>query len=435
METPWQEIGYIDPSAAERGVAAPGGSSGAPPSNRAPDTCIPDESFQVLWQGIDSLELSFSGSTNPDIEATLRELKERAKSRDPGERAAAQYAALDQVFRVSDKGWGFYSFVLDNDCFRISLASRGASRVPMASCQIRSEYLAHKGAAAAVAELRVVVTELGLLDGAETVSRLDPAVDFVTDLGMSDWDQSGWITRAKLRRGYWEPDLFTGWSVGLGSPTAFRLYLKSHEIDTQSHKVYLHELWRAADWPPGYPVWRAEGQLRRQALEGLRIRTVADVLKHLPGIWGYLTGQWLRFALVSGGDSTRSRWPTHPVWCSLAAVRWDGDTAKLTRQYKAAGLPTDEYLGRVGLSVLSATMARDGILDPAQGLGRLYELIKQSCGRQAEFLQVGREEVLLDKVREKGRRYHTMNNIVAPTLTPTEEYFAAEAYRRQSDGW
>ena len=155
MGAPWQDVGYIDPSAAERGRAAPAGSSGAPPSNRAPDTCVADESFQLLWQGIDSLELSFSGSTNPDIESSLRELKEQAKSRDPGERAAAQYAALNHVFRVSDKGWGFYSFVLDNDCFRISLAGCSASSVPMASCQIRSEYLAHKGVEAAVSDLRV----------------------------------------------------------------------------------------------------------------------------------------------------------------------------------------------------------------------------------------------------------------------------------------
>jgi hypothetical protein len=346
----------------------------------------------------------------------------------------AQYDALNRTFLVSDRGWGFYPYALESPFFRIALASCSASRIPMASCQIRSEHLAHKGVPAAVADVRMTLTELGVLQDPETVSRVDMAVDFVTDVALKDWNRNGWVTRARDVRAYWDDHLLTGWTVGLGSPTAFRLYLKSHEIDTRSHKVYLHEFWRAAHWPPGYPVWRAEGQIRRQTLDELGIGTVEELLPHLPGLWHYLTGQWLRYAVASDSDSTRSRWPAHPLWRSLAEVAWQGREELLTRAYKPSGIPRDEYLGRMAISLLTSIMARENVLVPDEGWRMLYAVIKDLCERKAAFLNISREDVLLGKVVEKGRRYFTMNNAGARTPTLDQQYWAAREYRRQSDG-
>ena len=214
-------------------------------------------------------------------------------------------------------------------------------------------------------------------------------------------------------------------------------YLKSLEVETVSKKFYLHELWKAGGWPPGYPVWRGEGQFRREVLKERGVQQVEDVLRGLPGLWNYITNEWLRYAIPSNTEATRSRWPIHPVWQSLAAVAWEGDPGPLTRKHTPSGIPTDEYMKRAASGLLTTEMARKGDVDPDRAWLRLKELVLDYFKERGAMPGVSAEALMLDKVAEKGRRYHTMNNTGGPKSKRQEErdYWDSRDYERQSDGW
>src|SRR5262249_8807463 len=155
-----------------------------------------------------------------------------------------------------------------------------------------------------------------------------------------------WVTRAPDVRAYWDGGTFTGWTVGLGGILLLRLYLKSHEIETRSHKFFLHDLWKQRGWAPGTPVWRAEGQFRREVLSELQISSVEELLERLPGLWAYLTQEWVRYAVPVADDQTRGRWPTHSVWEALSKVPWEGSAEHLARVRPHSRVPSEAYYGR-----------------------------------------------------------------------------------------
>jgi hypothetical protein len=157
-----------------------------------------------------------------------------------------------------------------------------------------------------------------------------------------------------------------------------------------------------------------------------------DLLNRLPGLWQYLTEHWVRYAIPSGDDATRSRWAVHALWCSLAHVTWSGDQSALTRHHKPSGLPSDEYLGRAAASALTSLMARDDIREPDRAWAVLYRKVAAEFDHQAKFLGLQREDALMAKVREKGRKYFTMDNTKARTRK--QAVVDAHLYRRESDG-
>jgi hypothetical protein len=167
--------------------------SDAPPSNRASNSCKRDESFGLLAFGIDSLDLSFQGSTDPVVESRLKYLKELARSRDPQEVASAQIELHGSVFHVRDKGSGLYPFVLENNRLRVCVASTRSTRLPMVFAQLRSGFLAEVGAEAAAIESSAIATELGMVDGSATVARIDLCADYTTDRSLAV-DERAWVT-------------------------------------------------------------------------------------------------------------------------------------------------------------------------------------------------------------------------------------------------
>jgi hypothetical protein len=167
-----------------------------------------------LSRHIDSLEVSVPGELSLSRAKQLQALKEQAQSRQPQTRAKAQLVIGDQCFEVKDKGAGLFPFVLGNDSFYIKLARPGNTTLPFAFCQFRNSYLLHVGPSAAVRSLVLVLQELGQVTGGETVSRVDLAVDFVTDIPIEPWPAECWVTRLDLKNAYSDGDGFTGWSIG-----------------------------------------------------------------------------------------------------------------------------------------------------------------------------------------------------------------------------
>jgi len=247
MEDPLTGIGYQGARRAERGVAAPAGSSDAPPSNRASDSCI-DVLFRPLSLHVDSLEVSYRGTLRDGVANRLEGLKQLAQNPDPAEQARAQLIVGDETFLVHDKGAPLFPFVLENGAFYIKLAERSEnSPLPCVYCQFRSEYLVQTGPLQAESEVREVLRELVLLGGVDTVSRIDPAVDFVTDVNMEGWSRRSWVTRLRRKTSNSDGEQFTGWRIGTHrNPVSLRLYDKTHELSKSNGKAYLHEIWEKA---------------------------------------------------------------------------------------------------------------------------------------------------------------------------------------------
>ena len=154
--------------------------------------------------------------------------------------------------------------------------------MPLAFVQTRSTFLASVGPVQATDAARRVVDSLGVIEAEPTVSRIDLTADFTSSMAMDSWGRSAWITRAEHRHAHAMGDNFSGWSIGLGGPVAFRLYDKLLEIVTRSNKAYLFPLWQQRGWFPGDQVWRAEFQLRRPVLAQFGLTTLPETLNAIP---------------------------------------------------------------------------------------------------------------------------------------------------------
>lgn len=383
----------------------PGGSD-APPSNRASESCNRDE-FLVVWQGVDSLELSIPGEMYYLDSVTLKLLKEQAQDHDPRAQAQAVVVLDGRYFMVHDKGAKPFAFVLEDDRFFIKVRDYESGSLPLAHVQIRSAYLVHRGVEAAVQEAVEAVAGVGKAKGEPTVSRFDLALDFVSRENMEGWSRSAWVTRAQHKQSHSIGERFSGWSIGLKGPTAARLYDKTLEIEMQSKKYYLHALWDQAGRFPGDPVWRLEFQIRRPTLAQFGLTSLEQVLNARDSLWQYLTGEWLRLTVPNPGDDTRARWPTHSLWERLAAVRWEGSREPLTREYRGSKVPSDKWIAQAGTAVATSIMAKYGYAELDTALKEMHDIILGHWADRELLEGAPAERLLLDRALLKERKYGT----------------------------
>ena len=403
---------------------------GAPPSNRAPDNYVVGDQgpCRVLRWAVDSLDLSFQGQLADGMRARLDALKQNAQSENEAEQATAQISIAGHLFAVAGHGRGRFRYVLTDDRFFIQV-SKGQS-LPLAYAQIASEYLTSVGVEAAATDLRYVINSLGRVDGNERVSRVDPCVDLVPVIAVDDWNVRQWVTRARNKAAYWSAgDRFSGWRIGIGGAVQSRFYDKVLEVMEESHKLYLFDLWTSLGWKPDQPVWRQEFQVGRNALKELQIRSVAELLGNLGGLWSYLTRDWLRLAELSG-DSNRSRWRSHPLWDVVAGVNWSETPQPALKRIRSSGLPRDEQIFTAFPGYIASLMAREGITDWGEGLGealrqadKFHRLNGRSLARYVER-----------KAKAKGRLFSTINNRLNHPEDLRRIAREAEEYRRAKDG-
>jgi len=383
-----------DPGAVAR--SATRGSAGAQPSITAPANSI-----RVLRHGIDSLYVSYKGRLDDKAALELQQAKELAQSSTDEVLARAHIETGDHILTVLPRGRGRFAYVVEDNWFSIQLSN--AVSLPMAHVQIRSEYLTAVGPEEALRTLNEIVFEFGEC-GPPSISRVDLFADFVGDHDLPMQPGFAWVKRCKKRDIHEEADRITGISFGPGNELSARLYDKTLEI-TKSGKDYLKPLWEAHGWQEDETVWRMEFQSRREALpEPLKVFAF-DALPHLGAWWQYLATEWLRLAIPSDSDETRTRWPTHPVWEGIAKA-WDvpPDAPLMTRVTKGRA-PCDDVLFKNGLWGLSSFMAREGITDFDEGLGEFLHRL----GRYFDEIPAsgGVDRYTLRKARAKARRYNT----------------------------
>jgi hypothetical protein len=431
MKTP-EETDDHEGSQGERGGAASAGSSGAPPSNRAPDSCNGPR-YRLLSRHVDSLELSYRGRLKQYVDRELANLKVLAQSREDAHQAFAQLCRGEHVLAVEPKGKGLFPYVAsDPATFRIVLAGASAKSLPMASCQIRNATLMALGAVEAERRLRVLLAELGNLESDAVVSRIDLAADFVTVDNLEAVDSRAWVTRLRNRQRHMSGERFTGFSLGSKrDPASGGLYDKAQEIAEVSQKYYMHEVWVPAGWDRVQAVWRFEARFRREHLRLFGLQGLPGVLGAVPSLWARFLTEALRLAVPMPSDATRSRWPNHPLWDFLLGVYWGAPATPLARMPRKVGAPSDEYFARQVSALLSSYMAAEGILDPGKAWLGIEQLTVRHLARRAQVTGLNPDEMLIERARAKGRRFGTLVNVASGAQSLSE---AADAYRGASDG-
>ncbi|WP_295624047.1 replication initiation factor [uncultured Nitrosomonas sp.] len=406
-------------------------SEGTPPSNTVPNNCN-NEYFKLLRFGVDSLYLSYPGELFPDVDERLTELKQIAQSPEPFEQVKAQYPINSHIFEVKDKGARLFPYILEDNAFRIQL-SRSQS-VPLAYVKLSSEYLTHVGSVAAEKELQSILAQFGVVYESANVSRIDLFVDFFSSVDMESWDRHAWVTRASSINNYSIERAFSGWVIGAGGVISCRLYDKTLEIEKQSKKFYLHELWKKAGWNGEDKVWRLEFQLNRGVLTQKGFGKLSEVLGNLSGLWSYATTEWLRLTLPNGDDQTRSRWPIHPLWGYLSSIDWETNGGPLSSRFSAARVPGNDWLCKIGLSTLISLMACKGIKDFDSGIRVFKDALYVYHERKSFYLGLTFDDYIQEKVTIKARQFNTiLNRSIEAEEQASIDKDAAE-YRKQSDG-
>ncbi len=414
------------------GLANGANMQGTPSCNTVPSN-DKNKHFKALLSGIDSLYVSYYGQLAEDWDVKLSELKEKAQSEDEKEQALAQVAIGSHLFEVRDKGMPHFPFVLSDNCFFIKLNRSKFNKLPMAHVQISSEYLAAVGVEAAESDLRFIINTLGIVPDAASISRADLFLDFTCIDDLAAIHQPDWVTRANLMAKYFDcrlEDPFTGWTIGMGGNLHARLYEKTVEIKTKSHKTWLFSLWQANGWQSGDKVWRMEFQIEKQLLKQLGILSLPDLLGNQMALWRYLTQDWLRLTCPSLTDSKRDRWPNHPLWDDIANVYMLPPDQPRLKRFKVERMPHDDRIFVHGLGGLTSFMAREGIEDFGEGVGEYLHQANKYHARNAE----GFYGYIQRKVKAKGRKYNTINNRENLPETIQERQQYAEAYRRTKEG-
>lgn len=374
--------------------------AGAPPSITAPANCI-----RPLRHGVDSLYLSFPGEIEFELALCLQEAKELAQSNRETISALGAIAVGDHQFLVLPRGRGRFAFVIEDNWFSIQLSNVAGSAMPLALVQVRSEYLTAVGPDEAIRVVTSLINELGKVSGPPKISRLDLFADFTATYDLALVPGNHWVKRSKKRSIHEEADQVTGISFGAGNEVSARLYDKTREI-LKSGKDYMRPLWAGEGWDGATPVWRMEFQIRREGLPEPMTGTAGESIALCGSLWRYLCQEWLRLAVPSDSDGTRSRWPTHPLWEDLART-WDIDpeAPPMTRVPKAQ-LPSDDRLFRHGISGLTAFMAREGIEDYAHGLGEFLHALEAYYDNPNRQFPERLQDYIRRKTRSKARRYN-----------------------------
>ncbi len=382
------------------GAALAGAAAGAPPSITAPANCI-----RPLRHGVDSLYLSFPGSVDPELAVWLQQCKDRAQSANEHVASLAGISLQDHQFLVMPRGRGRFAFVLEDNWFSIQLSNASAGVLPLALVQIRSEYLTAVGPEEAVRAITALVEKMGQLSGPPKISRIDLFADFCADYDLASLPGHHWVKRCKTRAIHEEGDARTGVTFGPGNEVSARLYNKTREIQ-KSGKDYMRPLWAMEGWNGQEDVWRMEFQIRREGLPEPMLGPASEALAMCGNLWGYLCAEWLRLAIPSESDDTRSRWQTHPVWEDLTRL-WDIDpeAPPMTRVPKRR-LPSDDRLFRHGISGLSGYMAREGITDFDHGFGEFLHAMEAYWSDPQRQFPEGLQDYIRRKTKAKARRYN-----------------------------
>lgn len=199
-----------------------------------------------------------------------------------------------------------YPLILEHAHFT---AECGEFNTPSFFVTFRSEALWRIGAAALHEFLLRWADSIGLrVVRPEVLSRVDSAFDYL--LPVVDFTRDSMVSLATKDAAHREHRQDQTLSFGKGD-VMLRIYDKVAEIEQQSDKIWLYELWgEKAD------VWRIEWQVRKPLLKRFGLRQFQDLFAGHGDLLMYLANEHDSLRVPSN-DSNRSRWPVHPLWDDL----------------------------------------------------------------------------------------------------------------------
>jgi hypothetical protein len=274
------------------------------------------------------------------------------------ERLRADKSRKGELLRIGGEsfllqGYGSksgYPLVLDHLDFTMEC---GEFNSPSFFVTYRSKALWEKGAKVLHEAFVNWAESVGLLIvRREKLSRVDFAFDY--ELPVPNFDSDSVVSLSAKDAQYRGDRKVQTVQYGKGD-VVLRIYNKVVEIEEQSDKVWLFQLWSV-----DRDVWRIEWQVRKEVLKRFSIRTFEDLFAGYGDVLRYLASEHDTMR-IPNADSNRSRWPVHPLWIDLidqieslpcqGVYREIDDQAAIREQLARLGVMLYGYCKRVAALV------------------------------------------------------------------------------------
>ncbi|MEN6373836.1 MAG: hypothetical protein ABFD75_03505 [Smithella sp.] len=259
----------------------------------------PSNVRNILASGIDSLVISGSIVWEDNsFFVFLDEHKEKAKLNSSDYPVNIKHFNPEEVCPVLIKPHGTkgFSFILIGKDFTFKIAnSITPNSRPNVMIESRSEALWRLGAENVLKLAQDIIKANGGRIIEMKLSRVDLCLDFL--MPENCWSPNLMdyaVTRATDNCTYRRNRKLTGIRFGKKATSA-RLYDKPLEIEQQSKKYWMYDIWGIAEVPKGKKIIRIEFQLRRETLKDLCLRTPEDLFLKINEAWAYCTKKWLIF--------------------------------------------------------------------------------------------------------------------------------------------
>ena len=288
----------LKPNNTSSGKKAQGGRTTISPPSKIKQT--QNSGIQILASNIDTIKLSINIVWKDQF--FFEKLKEgkNLASDNKGEYPVSFYINKDYpndyLFNIKEHGAQGYEWILLNQEYSLLIGNweKPKSR-PSVLVGIKSETLWRKGPYEAI---YFILDFLRAHNGElrePKISRLDLCLDalFPDHLWKMNLLKNK-VTRASSTKTFHTHNQLSGIAIGK-SDISVRMYDKPLEIQQQSKKNWMYDVWGLETVPEGFKIIRTEFQLRREAIKQLGIHTLDILFERILNIWAYCTKDWLKF--------------------------------------------------------------------------------------------------------------------------------------------
>lgn len=266
--------------------------------------------FRRLLTGLDTVQVAYYLRPERDASfsfAALTASKEALAALKGREGGVVAMGAQSFLLKPYGSSSG-YPLMLEHQDYRIEC---GEFNNPAFYVTYRSQALWSKGAAALHQAFLYWAASVGVhAFRPEKLSRVDFTFDYY--LPVADFDRDN-VVSLSAKDASWRGSRKTQTLQFGKGDVVLRIYDKIVEIQEQSDKVWLFQLWGVTDH-----VWRIEWQARKDVLRRFGLRTFEDLFTGHGDLLRYLANEHDSLR-VRGEDTNRSRWPVHPLWVDLLA--------------------------------------------------------------------------------------------------------------------
>jgi len=333
-------------------------------------------SFRRLISGLDTVQVCYYLHREAGAPFSFEELmlaRERLRALKTRGGAIVEVGGWTLSVRPYGSSSGF-PLVLDHSDFTIEC---GEFNNPSFYVTFRSAALWRRGATALHETFVAWAASVGLVaTRSEKLSRVDFTFDYW--LSAVDFTPDSVVSLSAKDSLHREDGAIQTITYGK-SDVVLRIYNKVAEIEQQSHKVWLFDLWGVKE-----DVWRIEWQVRKDVLRRFGIRTFDDLFDGQGDVLRYLASEHDRLC-VPTADANRGRWPLHALWADLVEQIESFSAQGVHREIDPQAV-LRERLQRVAVAVYGYQKRAAAILallreQPEVGLRDCQEQLSKLIGR------------------------------------------------------